>query len=113
MLLLFYPGFEYGSPLIFVFVLHEFAKSSYINKHLRYIVECKDINHQSQVLSILKGMGHCLNVLIEEPIEELLSQERMAIGFNSLSILEALLSQAHMYIPYFSDAKLHDIFFYK
>lgn len=103
-----YPGVEYGAPLNFSYVLIEFAKYSAKYQNVTYIVKCKDTNHFNQVTTILDGLAHNLDIHISTPNEILLKSARAVFSFNSLTCIESLLSKAHVYIPYFADAKLPD-----
>lgn len=105
--LLSFPGDDYYAPLTYIDISLIFREMAGKYKDYNFVIKCKDSWHISQTLRILNNDIGNLTLSADIDMVDLLSQSKVVIGFNSLSFLEALLSQSHLILPYWGDSK-HD-----
>ena len=105
--LLAFSGRKYNAEDAFGQTLQEVVRSaaSPFRRTLRYIIKCKDGTQRQAVMNIL-GPEKRKNIKIQlSNLFQVLSHSRLVIGTNSLAVLEALLSDAHIVAPYWADAR--------
>ena len=105
--LLSYADPSYGASENFSQVLALFADAARHNRGrgLRSVIKCKNAADRKLVSSLLgkRGMDG-LEVIVDEPLFQLLPRSRLIIGYNSLSMIEALFSSAMLVVPQWGDA---------
>lgn len=70
-----------------------------------FIVKCKNQEDKDAALAVLQDFpGHKLQVVTNVHMVDLLNRSRLVAGFNSLSVLESLLSGATICVPNWGDA---------
>lgn len=105
--LLSFPGTEYWAPFTYNDILINFRDLSKKITEYNFVVKCKDGFHQNETLRLLAGDIGKLDITYDADMIDLLSHSKVVVGFNSLSFLEALLSESHLILPYWGDSK-HD-----
>jgi hypothetical protein len=103
--LLSFPGNQYLAPFTYTDILLCIKEMSlkYLDYH--FVVKCKDAFHIAETLQILNNDVGNLHISSEIDMIDLLKQSKVIIGYNSLSFLEALLSPAHLILPFWADSK--------
>ncbi len=103
--LLSFPGSEYLAPFTYIDILLCFKKLASKHTNYNFIVKCKDGSHVAETLRILNNSPGDISVSCDIDMIDLLSQSKVIIGYNSLSFLEALLSEAHLIYPFWGDSQ--------
>jgi hypothetical protein len=102
-----YPGSEYFALLNFIDVIRILADKSKFYSDYTFWVKCKNSGQTCLTLDYLDGIpDHKLRVSHDFDLVELQSKAKIIIGFNSLSILESMLSNAALITPCWGDANL-------
>ncbi len=73
---------------------------------MRVTVKCKNEEDRGLVLARLGGKADGARLTLGHPVESLIQGARVVVGYNSLAILEALLSGAEVVVPSWGDAAL-------
>ena len=104
--LLAYDGDQYFAPNCYLEALRVFADASLAHgdKGIDFVLKCKDAEDQARAIGHLEGVDHRLVLTHERTLPELFSRSRLVMGYNTLAILEALLSPAEIAVPAWSDA---------
>jgi hypothetical protein len=97
-------GKDYGlkSELHFMEMLNlflSFAKK-YSDSHLNFVIKCKNQRYKSELHNKLtKADLEFIKLTVDQPLYELYPRSRLVIGYNTLALLEALLSKTVIAIP--------------
>lgn len=104
--LLSYAHPDYLSGENFAETLNLFAdvSTSHGAQDFNFIVKCKDVQDSQAIAELLKGRVHRLNLTYHSTYQAL-GNARCAIGLNSLSLVEALLSRAKILVPQWGGAR--------
>jgi hypothetical protein len=103
--LLSYRDPDYRAPGSFVEVLRIF-RDAYArhSKDAVFWVKSKDTKDSEEIRRLVRDTGHNFIINHEKPLYELFPRARLVVGFNSLSLVEAMFTQACVTIPCWSDA---------
>ena len=98
------PG--YGAQDLFSEVLAEFAATSMAEKGkgVTWLVKCKKRADYEEIAAKVPN-GHGLALTYDTPLFELFPVSRLVIGYNSLALVEALLTDAAVVIPWWGQTK--------
>lgn len=104
--LLAFDGEQYFAPETYLSALAVFAEQSMsrASPGMSYVLKCKDAEDMDRARAHLAGVVHDLVLTHDWPLPDLLARSRLVMGYNSLAIIEALLSDAHLVIPQWSDS---------
>lgn len=103
--LLSFPGTDYLAPFTYMDVILCFKKLASKYTNYNFTVKCKDESHVAESLRILNNNVGNITISCDIDMIDLLSQSKVIVGYNSLSFLEALLSQAHLIYPFWGDSR--------
>ena len=106
--LLSFSGGKYQASACYPQVLETFARLSHsfwTARGCNYIIKCKTTAERETVRQMLKNYPKHKCQLRLGNLLEILFRSRLVIGINSLALLEALLSDAQIVVPYWSDAR--------
>lgn len=82
-----------------------FAAAAERHPHINFVVKCKHKNDGNDVRDLLRSTpSHRLQVS-HEPATKFLGAARAVMGFNSLSIVESLVSNAEVLVPQWGDTR--------
>jgi hypothetical protein len=81
-----------------------FAAAAARHPSITFVVKCKDENDAQSVQELLKGRNHRL-VLSSRSAADHLPSARAVIGFNSLALVESLVSAAEVLVPQWGEAR--------
>ncbi len=107
--LLSYASPRYRSPETFRAAAAELVEASpaLVARGLEPIIKCKnaeDAANVERLLAAIAPAGHAVTVKVTEPLPPLLARARLVLGFNSLALLESLLTRAVIAVPAWGDA---------
>jgi hypothetical protein len=103
--LLSYRDPDYRAPGSFVEVLRIFRDAySRHSEDAIFWVKSKDTKDTEEIRSLLQNTGRNFIIDHETPLYELFPRARLVVGFNSLSLVEAMFTHARITIPCWSDA---------
>lgn len=107
--LLSYRDPDYFAPASFVEVLDRFTATAnrLQGSPCRFVVKAKNKADARAIRRMMPAHSANLSVDHEVALPELFVRSRLIIGFNSLSVVEALLTDAQGAVPYWGDALLH------
>lgn len=72
---------------------------------LRFVIKMKKSNEDDYIHAILPNLAALgIEIVADTPIPELATQSRLIIGFNTLAVLEGLLADCAVMVPFWSDA---------
>lgn len=114
--LLSYSAPEYYATQNFREALGAFARVSRAmqQRNVRFVVKCKNLPDKMRIQSLLADYpGHQLELTVNMPMYDLLPASRLIFGFNSLSVLEGLFTNAVLAIPYWGETyrEQHELMF--
>ena len=108
MTLLSFSGGMYNASKSYPEALAVFAKISrhwWYGRGKKFIVKCKSTAERNSVHRLLEKMpGNKIHIKLGE-IFEVLRHSRLVVGINSLALIEALLSDAVVAVPFWGDAR--------
>ena len=104
--LLSFDGDQYLAPECYLEALAEFAAASIAHRgsELRFLLKCKDAEDEARNARHLAGVPHALEITHTEALTATYPRSRLVMGYNTLAILEALLSPAELAVPQWNDA---------
>ncbi len=87
-------------------VLHAFVSAARASGEPgRFVIKLKKLAHLKAVLSICPAMlTSRIRIVARQPLDELLRQSRMVIGYNTTGVLEGYLTDAAVVVPWWKDA---------
>lgn len=106
--LLSYRDPDYLAPQSFREVLGLFVEAARHHEgrsEVRFLVKSKNRYDTQEILSLVGKRPENLEIDHEPVLSEVFSRTRLTVGFNSLSVLEALLADTAVSVPYWSDAR--------
>lgn len=106
--LLSYRDPNYRAPHSFLEVLQLFYMAAERYKHdpsVVFLVKSKSREDTEEVVSLVPDRPRNFAVEHDVSLFELLPRARLIVGFNSLALVEALFTKAHVVMPYWSDAR--------
>lgn len=72
---------------------------------LRHVIKIKKPNEDGYIREALPDLAATgISITAETPLPELISQSRAVIGYNTLAVLEALLGDCAVIVPFWGDA---------
>ena len=101
-----YDGEQYFAPANYRDSLLIFAEASMRHRSsgLTFVLKCKDAEDERRAHGYLEGIAHTLQITNGRDLTELFPRSRLVYGYNSLALVEALLSPAQLALPRWSDA---------
>lgn len=70
-----------------------------------YVVKAKNREDAESILSMIKSSSDNLSIQYDTPLYDLLPQSLAVVGFNSLSLVEALFTRAKIVVPHWGEAR--------
>lgn len=101
---------DYLAPKTFLRILELFVEAAIRNPQVQFIVKAKDRGDYYFISKRIKSFPPNLSVEYKMTVPEAIMRSKLVIGFNSLTVLEAIIARAAVGVPYFSDAVLKDDF---
>jgi hypothetical protein len=100
------PG--YGAQDLFGDILTMFADAAAAcgNSAIKWLVKCKKRADMDDVKARLAQASDSLEFSFDVPLFELFPKSRLVIGYNSLALIEALLTDAPIVLPWWGQAKV-------
>jgi hypothetical protein len=100
------PG--YGAQDLFGEVLRLFADAAKAttHDHVHWLVKCKKRADMDDVRELLAPATGRLEFSFDIPLFELFPKSRLVVGYNSLALIEALLTDAPVVLPWWGQAKV-------
>lgn len=75
------------------------------SERLRFVIKMKKSNEDDYIHAILPNLAALgIEIVADVPIPELATRSRLVIGFNTLAVLEGLLAECAVVVPFWSDA---------
>jgi hypothetical protein len=102
---------DYLAPEAFAILVKEFEKMARLVPQINFLIKAKDRGDYFRITEDLKITETSnLKISFTSDIKELLKSSNIVIGFNSLLLVEAIMAQCHVVIPYFLDSAREDRF---
>lgn len=104
--LLSYRDPDYLAPRSFVEVLQVFVDAARTTpaNGVEFLVKAKNKADLEAIRGLVGDVPPRLTISFDTPLPHVLPRSRLVVGFNSMSVLEALLSDAKIVIPHWADA---------
>ena len=75
-------------------------------QRLRYVIKLKKANEDGYIRDLVPDIDRVgIEIVSQTPLPELISESRAVIGYNTLAVLEALLSNCAVIVPFWGDAE--------
>ena len=102
------PGYEASSTFMEVMRMFDKAARSESDRGLTWLVKCKKRADREMILSRIGGAEDSpLDFQYDVPLFELYPSSRVIIGYNSLAMIEALLTDTPVVIPCWNQTRPH------
>jgi hypothetical protein len=114
LVLLSFRGHGYRAPVLFKEVLEVFveeartAANDSSKPEMSYVIKAKDRADRASILAMIRNPPANLTVEDATPMRPLLQRARLTIGFNSLALVEGMMTDARICIPYWGESRALD-----
>lgn len=96
-----FEGYLAGNAFIEVLELFVELSKKHHNNNIKFLIKCKDALDYNNILDLVKNMNCKGNLIIDYQIDlfDILPRTKVTIGYNSLSLLEAIMAKTKVIIP--------------